>query len=375
MVLDALYLTGATRVMLSLARLWPRREMRVLVRKHLPDRLTVAPTGLDVRYLSPREPSARWTMPGSLLRLIRAARRADVVVVGSEIGMVVLIGFVASRFAHRPFVVSVHANLDLTLVQWVAAPLRPLFRAVHRRADGAVVVEQALVGQLERNGLPLSRIRVVRNGIDLAGVRAAAHGPDPLSGITGPRVVTTGRLSFEKGNDVAIRAHARTVTDQPHTLVVLNDGPEQEALRGLAEQLGVADTVVFAGRMVPHPVVARSDAFILPSRHEGLPLSLLEAMAVGTPVIAAECSDGVVEALEHGRCGALVPVDDAVALASVLRHHLREPAHLRERADAAGAEIHRFSDTAMAEGWSAAIGDFVHDWRRPSRSVLSRGEA
>lgn len=372
MVVEALYPTGATQVTLDLVRGWRRGEALLLVRKRLPAHLSVDPAGAPVRVLGAPARTARWAMPRFVLRLARFARRADVIVVGSEIGMVVLLGFLAARLARRPFVVSVHANLDLTLVEWVPLPLRPLFRTVHRRADGAVAVEQSLVGQLERNGLPANRIRVVRNGIDVEAVRRAAASDDPLPDVTGARIVTTGRLSAEKGNDVALRAHAKAVKQTPHTLVVLNEGPEEPTLRRLAGELGVTGSVRFVGRTLPHPFVGHADAYCLPSRHEGLPLSLLEAMAVGTPVIAADCSEGVRTALDHGRLGALVPADDPTSMARAFVQHLRNPAVLRARAETASAEIDRFSDTAMTEGWVSAIDDFVAAWRQRRTACPAR---
>ncbi len=184
--------------------------------------------------------------------------------------------------------VAVHADLDEALQEWVPPRLHRPTRYAHAHADGALAVAAALVDPLVRNGLPAGRIRVVRNGIDLAAVRDTAGGPGSLLAVRAddavPVVVATGRLAPQKGYDLLLRAHAQVVGDAPHRVLVLNDGPELAALQRLTAELGVSDTVEFAGADAPLlPTVADADLFVLPSRHEGLPLALLEAVALGVP--------------------------------------------------------------------------------------------
>ena len=97
--------------------------------------------------------------------------------------------------------------------------------------------------------------------------------------------------------------------------------------------------------------------FCLPSRHEGLPLALLEAVTLGVPIIAADCSDGVRAAVDHGRVGELVPVGDQVALTQSLARHLRDPAPLRLRARSGPDHAGSFDSGAMAAGWADALDD------------------
>jgi glycosyltransferase involved in cell wall biosynthesis len=97
----------------------------------------------------------------------------------------------------------------------------------------------------------------------------------------------------------------------------------------------------------------------LPSRHEGLPLALLEAVALGVPCIAADCSDGVRAALDGGRVGDLVPVDDVAAFAHALRAHLLNPEPLRVKAERGPEYARSFDANVMADEWSAALADLV----------------
>ena len=138
------------------------------------------------------------------------------------------------------------------------------------------------------------------------------------------------------------------------------------ALHALADELAVQESVQFAGAVAaPLPSVARADLFCLPSRHEGLPLALLEALALGVPTIAADCSSGVHDALDGGRVGRLIAPDDVAALSQALSEHLRDPTDLRARATLGTEHARSFDSATMADGWAAALSQVL----RSSRST------
>ncbi len=384
LVADALFRNGATRVVLSLLQHWGGGSSLAVLGRPAGARLVPEPPHVRVVHLAP--PGQRLLVAAlpALVRLTRLARRHEVVLATSEIGPGVVLAWAAARLAGRPFVVSVHADLDDALQEWTPPALRPLVRAVHRRADAAVCVDAGVLGPVLRNGLPADRVHVVRNGIDLRAVREAAGvgsvgsggsaaAPEQTGGGV-PVVVATGRLAHQKGYDVLLRAHADVVGRRPHRLRVLNDGADRAGLEHLARELGVTGSVEFAGA-VPHPLpeVARAALFCLPSRHEGLPLALVEAAALGVPVIASASSAGVREVLDDGRTGVLVPVGDAPALASALEAHLTDPEPLRERARAGLAHVESFDAGVMAAGWSRALRTAVRTGEvRPPRPGLRR---
>jgi glycosyltransferase involved in cell wall biosynthesis len=196
---------------------------------------------------------------------------------------------------------------------------------VHRRADAAICVSGALAAGVTANGLDPRRVHVVPNAVDVERVRGlAASASAPASGP--PTVVGLGRLSREKGFDLLVRAHAELVgSGVEHTLEVIGDGPEREPLLRLADELGVSGSVSLPGFVENQfPRLARAAAVVLPSRHEGMPLVLLEALALGVPVIASR-SAGASEILgpEH------LFADDSVSdLAATLRRHLEDPERL-----------------------------------------------
>ena len=117
-----------------------------------------------------------------------------------------------------------------------------------------------------------------------------------------PLLVAVGRLAPQKGFDLLLRAsaalHGRGLR---HRLVVLGRGDEHDALQRLATELGIADAVELRGFVAnPHEVMARADLFVLSSRTEGMPLSLLEALALRLPVEAGPTPDlGHVDAVGH----------------------------------------------------------------------------
>jgi glycosyltransferase involved in cell wall biosynthesis len=155
--------------------------------------------------------------------------------------------------------------------------------------------------------------------------------------------VMVARLAPLKGHDVLLRALARIAPDQPRLRVVLvGDGPLAGELTALAEELRITDRVVFTGlrRDVPR-LLAASDLGVLPSKHEGVPMSVIEQMAAGLPVVASAVG-GLPDIVRDGEEGHLVPAGDLDALTrrlgelvgdDGLRHAFGKAARLRAERD------------------------------------------
>jgi glycosyltransferase involved in cell wall biosynthesis len=367
LIVDHLANNGAVHITVDLARRWAAGGSVLGVLHRLPDPSAEipVPAGCEVHQLTEPRPPAWSKLPRATVRLTRLGRSRSVLIGGSEIGPGLILGYLAARLSGRPFVVAVHADLDDALAEWIPPRQHRLYRFVHRRVDGAICVAPALADPLRRNGLPADRIAVVRNGIDTEAVRAAAAGPGSLVADDRPTIVATGRLAHQKAYDVLIRAHGRLVGELPHRVLLLNDGPERAGLEALAVDLGVRDTVEFAGAVrAPLPSVADAAAFCLPSRHEGLPLALLEAICLGVPCIATDSSAGVRDVLDDGRIGRILPVDDVEALTQALRAHLSDPQPLRRMAALGPAHAAQFDRGVMADSWQVAIERFVSARRR-----------
>jgi len=357
LVVDALANNGAVHIAIDLADRWAPHGATLAVVEHLPAASAMVPsTRTHVAYLAPRPGRLRARLPGIVARLTGLLRRHDVVLSCSEIGIGVLVSYVVARLTARPIVVAVHADLDSALEEWIPPSHHGVYRHVHRRVDAAICIADGVVAPLVRNGLPRERITVVRNGIDLPAVRARAAEPGNLVRHGIPTVVTTGRLAHQKGYDNLLHAHARLVGRHPHRILFLNDGPDRDTLGALTQELGITETVDFAGMVAaPLPSVARGTVFCLPSRHEGLPLALLEAVSLGVPCIATDCSAGVREALDDGRVGDLIAADDVDALVVALEHVLTDSSRLRAKAALGPEHARSFDAEAMAAGWTEAL--------------------
>lgn len=159
---------------------------------------------------------------------------------------------------------------------------RRLIRGAIRGAAALVAVSAGLKEGLVALGAPADKVTVLRNGVDLEAFRPP---PDWVPNAT-PSLLSVGHLIPRKGHDVVIRALALL---PGHHLVVVGDGPQRESLRALAQRLGVAGRVRFAGPR-PHGELRHfygaADALVLASAREGWANVLLEAMACGTPVAA-----------------------------------------------------------------------------------------
>lgn len=174
-----------------------------------------------------------------------------------------------------------------------------------------------------------SRFHVARCGVDLAAF--SFRQPRELTGL--PTVLSVGRLSAEKGFDVLIEALAELKhRETPLRLVLVGDGPLRKSLEHKVKDLGLVDLVEFAGELPAAEVRTRlecADLSCLPSFSEGLPVSIMEAMAVGVPVVTTWIA-GIPELAESGVTALTVPPARADALAEAL-HKLATDGPLRLR--------------------------------------------
>ena len=191
--------------------------------------------------------------------------------------------------------------------------------ALRRRADLIIGVSNQIADGLRRS---YRRVDVARihNGIELRAVAAGRRreqvrrelGVAPHALLIG----TVGRLDVVKGNAILLHAARRILRTRPDAIfLIVGDGPLREQLRLLAIALDIEHACIFTGaRRDVYDLVNAMDVFALPSLHEGIPMALLEAMALQVPVVATEVG-GVPEIIQDGVNGLLVPPDDAEALA------------------------------------------------------------
>ena len=221
---------------------------------------------------------------------------------------------------------------------------RGLKRFSSRRLAAHVAVGEGAAREVEQlAGLRAGSVRSIPNGVPDAALQPL---PRPFER---PTIGSLGRLDSQKGYDVLLHALAAL---PEAALVLVGDGPERRPLEALAADLGVGDRVRFAGwQAEPRRLLTTFDVFALPSRFEGFPLAIVEAMLAELPVVATAVGS-VPEAVRADETGLLVPPDDPVTLAAALRRLLDDPP-LRLRLGEAGRRlaVERFTATAMARSF------------------------
>jgi glycosyltransferase involved in cell wall biosynthesis len=354
MVIHALGGGGAERVFCTLANHWAETGHEVTA-------ITLASSDRDVFRLAPqirriglglmRESHSPWQQLSNTLsrlwRLRRAVRQAG----GSRVisftdKMNVLTLLACWGGPHRVVIAerSDPRRQSLGLVwEW-------LRRRTYPRCH-AWVVQTESVARYARGMAGDRSVVVIPNAV----APPAASLPPPEQRQT--CIVGVGRLSPEKGFDLLIQAFARISPWYPDwTLQILGDGPQRDELAGLADALGIRDRVTLAGWIdQPEAVLRAAGGFVLPSRYEGFPNALLEAMACGLPCIATACDSGPAEIIRDGVDGVLVPPQDVDALAEALRRLVSDDAQ-RARLGRRAVEVTaRFSREAFFTRWDAML--------------------
>jgi glycosyltransferase involved in cell wall biosynthesis len=210
-------------------------------------------------------------------------------------------------------------------------------RQLSRRLSAHVAVGLRAARLVEEDaGLPAESIRTIYNGVpDSALV--------PLPRLAqGPVIGSLGRLDHQKGYDVLIEALALLPEASG---VLVGDGPDREQLKQLARARSDADRLVVTGwSSEARRYLGGFDVFVLPSRYEGFPLAIIEAMLAGLPVVATDVGS-VSECVQDGETGIVVPPDDRDALVDALRHLLHS-VEFRQRLGASGRKRAESSFTA-----------------------------
>jgi glycosyltransferase involved in cell wall biosynthesis len=259
-------------------------------------------------------------------------------------------------------------NRKLQLAHRVLAPLT---RWIWRRADYVVPVCESL-GQLALRTYPGLRYMVVPNGVDLELFHPAADAPARSGPI---RCLAVARLIERKGLGDLLRAFALLERGR-YQLEIVGGGADELVLRDLAEKLGVASDVHFAGPLQRSEVAQRyreADVFTLPSAAEAFGNVFAEALASGLPIVGSQIG-GIPDLVEHGANGLLVEPGDIKALAGAIRY-LGEDPQLRQEM----AVRNRAKAEATLE-WSSVTRRYMSTYeasqaRRPARALIAEPTA
>jgi glycosyltransferase involved in cell wall biosynthesis len=234
-----------------------------------------------------------------------------------------------------------------------------LFRAIYHGCDRVIAPSHYVADDLlTRPGIrvPRARLCVIENGVDIDHEeRVARHadsgGSSARWGAGSPRISVIANFFPIKGHEFLLRAVPAVLAAYPDvTFVLAGDGDSRAAMMALADRLGVAGAVTFPGEIPDALELMRaSDLVVLPSISEGLPISLVEAMALGRPVVTTAVG-GIPEVVEDGLSARVVPPRDPDALAVAMLELLGDEAlaqRLGAHARAVAAE--RFSANRMVQ--------------------------
>lgn len=267
-----------------------------------------------------------WDAPRVLWQLYRELRSWKPELLQTFLFHANILGRIAGKWAGVPRIVC---------GQRVAERRASWYGRIDRWTDGCVdrhvCVSQGVAAYCQQLvGLPREKLVIIPNGVEVARFTAAVPCDWTLLGLPAEAqvLIAIGRLERQKGIDLLITAFASVAEQHPAChLLIVGDGPDRAALQRQVDGFQLRQRVTFVGRRDDVPqLLAGSLALVLPSRWEGMPNVVLEAMAAAKPVIATRV-EGTQELVQPGRTGWLVPVDDAAALAGALREALDNPAY------------------------------------------------
>lgn len=294
------------------------------------------------------------------------ARLLQIGIVHAKTPALIKRGLSLAKKLDVPFVVTANRMEDEELKQLVRFP-----------GQGVVAVSEALRERLANSaGIPSSNIRVIPNGLDLTRIDKPNFTHQTFIPGRLPVVGTLGQLAERKGQRVFLQAVKELLNrGLDAEFVILGDGPDRVALRNLAKELNVAKRVTFTPQTVSGQLT-QLDVLVEPSLQEGLGLSVMQAMAMGVPVVGTGVG-GLYSLIEDGKTGIMVPANNPTALADAIWRILSNPIERVDMARQARELIEaEFNVDLVAERmdqyYKEIISEF-HGWRNKNTSFGARG--
>ena len=235
----------------------------------------------------------------------------------------------------------VKARSDLEVLAGMGKPvIRSLSSLLHSNHAVVIILSSRMKSSLTEHGFNLPAVQLIPNGVDITRF-SPAHVDNSIDGRE-QIVVCVSKLRYEKGIDVLLQAWHLVHQQAPQArLIIVGNGGLQFQLECMAKALGIANSVEFAGLQTDVPTqFHRGGLAVLPSRFEGMPNALLEAMACGLPCVATRVS-GSEEIIQHGVNGLLVEPEDYRGMAQALLTLLHDPLLAQKYGQAARETVER----------------------------------
>jgi len=257
-----------------------------------------------------------------------------------------LYGYLAAWRCHKPVVATCHNWVGGTAALGI---YNHLDRMVLKKFNALAAVSDAVAHRLLAFGVPTEKIKTIANGIDVTAFERAQPLP-LLKAEDGTVVGIVARLDLQKGFEYLLRAARDLCKTTPDLkIVIVGEGPDREKIEEMIEQYGLQSNVILAGQQSNMPAVyAAMDIFVLPSLNEGLPMTVLEAMAASKPVIASRVG-AIPSVIKDGENGLLVAAKDSEGLRNAIASLLSDPERRRRLGDQAHAWVSQnYTSEAMA---------------------------
>jgi glycosyltransferase involved in cell wall biosynthesis len=226
-----------------------------------------------------------------------------------------LYGYVAARRSGKPIVATCHNWVGGTAALGI---YNRLDRMALKRFQRLAAVSDSVAQRLLDSGVSAKKIRTIANGIDVGLFERAR--PLPVFDFEGNKVVgMVARLDLQKGFEYLLRAARELCAAFPGLkVVIVGEGPDRQAIEHMVQRFGLRSNVILAGQHSDMPgIYAAMDIFVLPSLNEGLPMTILEAMAASRPVIATRVG-AIPKVIKDGETGLLVDPGDVDGLRNAL---------------------------------------------------------
>ena len=357
-VVSSLAVGGAERVLSLLANAWAARGRKITIvtltgvssdAYELDHR--VERVGLDLEKESRSPAQAIVNNVRKILGLRRAVTTVAPDVVLSFMDKVNVLTLLAVVGRPASVIVSERVHPGHKDIGRIWSLLR---RLTYRHVDGLVVQTEASRVWAE-SMVSARRAHVIPNPVG----NQFSKGRSADESVRRPTVLAVGRLVRQKGLDLLIEAFAAVVRRHPEwSLRIVGEGPDEARLRGLAGGLLSRGAVVFQGAVTdPERYYRTAGLFVLPSRFEGFPNALLEAMACGCTVVAANCPAGPAEIVRHGIDGSLVPPEDVGALITEMDRLMSDAAERCRLGRRAGEVSERFAVDKILSQWEDVIAE------------------
>jgi glycosyltransferase involved in cell wall biosynthesis len=259
-----------------------------------------------------------------LYRLLRGGRFSILMTAFTHTNIIATVAACLSGQTIR--VVATEHGVDGIMACEASFVFASLTRLAYGRAAAVVAVSQGLARRWRNILSPQAPVVSIYNPVVPLELDATPEPPHAwLASKQVPVVIGIGRLKAEKNFALLIDAFAGVVAQRDARLVILGEGEQRSMLERLARERGVADKVLMPGFTAdPDAWLAYADMLVCPSQREGFGNVIVEALALGVPVVATNCPCGPAEILDNGRYGRLVPMNDAVALTRAMVETLAE---------------------------------------------------